>query len=643
MRHAANIEVDRIILERRQQHLEDERLVDRDRAAEQVAAARRMIIGIYLPQDFIPVGQVIEHRIVGVGRRGGAEDRLEQRCQFAVRGGFVGIAGGVVRDPLGKPAQPALQRQSHRKPARGDDVLLHHRLEQLDHRRDARHILGGIAGEVGAARPPVRSRPDRICNMPGRLVEQRRKHLRLEIDPAQRGGEVELRRGKHLDAIGRIVGRVDLVEMRKVDRVIAQRELAAVAGLPFELDRPIEIARPDIERAVAIGDLNGVIDHPPIGKPHPDPVDRQVGVRIEPQLLAAPFGARSMRQRADIGDRRVSHRGIRRELPRPISLVHAIIDDHRPPRDDPRQIRRGLAAGERRTARRRRPSLLKRPALAQRPAVPFRPLEQLRAVCRQTHRIQLARLLKRLAPRAEQIANLSNQRAQIRRGHRCGGRRHPRAQRRVVGRGDRKVGDRPEALGVERRSLPARSAGLTGKAGIDVARRERGVEHAAHSAAGEGYIPVPGKSRTLRRGDVERARRSVEAGDTQLVECEQLARIGHRIAVDVPPNPQAGPDQVGTGDLAVAVRIDRRKLPEARLADPAKHLRNVVDAAVAVGVEHEKAVVALEPAGALGEPIAIDIEVNIRIANPDCLDPIAIKIDDQRIGADRPQQRLCAE
>ena len=53
-------------------------------------------------------------------------------------------------------------RQPHREAARGDDVLLHHRLQQLDHRRDAGDILRRIGREVGAA-----AGPDRVGDVAG--------------------------------------------------------------------------------------------------------------------------------------------------------------------------------------------------------------------------------------------------------------------------------------------------------------------------------------------------------------------------------------------------------------------------------------------------------------------------------------------
>ena len=266
---AADVEIDADRLERRQQHLHDEGLVDRERAAAEIAFTGRMIVGIDLREDRVPLGEVIEHGIVRVAGRRAGEDRLEHRGEFAVRGRLVAVGGDVVFDAVEEAPEPALHGDTDRIAARGRDIRVHHRLQHLDHGLDAGDVLRRIGRQVGAA-----AGTDGVIDVAGRIVEMRRQHLGTEIDAAQRGGEMELRRGQHFDAVGGIVGRIHLVEGLEVDREVAQVEFAAVAGLPFKLQRAIEIARPDIEGAVLVGDLHRVVDGDAVGEAHADSVDR---------------------------------------------------------------------------------------------------------------------------------------------------------------------------------------------------------------------------------------------------------------------------------------------------------------------------------------------------------------------------------
>jgi hypothetical protein len=213
---AADIEVEADGLEGRQQHLQHEKLVDRERTADKVALARGAVVRIDLRQHAVPVGQVVEDRVVAVARRGATEDRLEQRRELPVRRRVVAVGGGVVGDTSEHLLEAALHGQAHGVAARGRDVLLHHRLQQRDHRVDARHVRARIRRQVGPAR-----RSDRVGKLPDRRVEPRRQHLGPEVDPGERGREVELRRRQHLDARGGFVRRVDLVQAVEVDRVVA--------------------------------------------------------------------------------------------------------------------------------------------------------------------------------------------------------------------------------------------------------------------------------------------------------------------------------------------------------------------------------------------------------------------------------------
>ena len=64
--NAANIKRDANILERRDDHLQDECLINPHGRPEQIAAARGLIIGVNLPEDFIPISQIVKYRVVRV-------------------------------------------------------------------------------------------------------------------------------------------------------------------------------------------------------------------------------------------------------------------------------------------------------------------------------------------------------------------------------------------------------------------------------------------------------------------------------------------------------------------------------------------------------------------------------------------------
>ncbi len=674
VRDAADVEVDADGLEGRQHHLHDEGLVDRERGAAEIALAGRVVIRIDLRQDAVPLRQVVEHGIVRVAGRRAGEDRLEHRGELAVGRRLVAVGGEIVGEAAEEVLEAALHRDADRITARSRDVLGHDRLQHVDHGRDAGDVMRRIGRQVGAA-----AGADGIGDVPGRIVELRRQHLGAEIDTAERGREMELRRRQHLDAIGGIVGRVHLVERVEVDRVIAQVEFAGIAGLPFQLQGAVEIARPDVESAVLVGHFDGVVDRDAVGEANADLVDREVGIGVEAELLGAPFGAGGMGEREDGVLAGVAGGSIGGELPAAVGLLDAVVEDDGAPVDDAHQIGRGIAIRWRGVAVGRRPGLLQSPArtggcrlrqhvlhggardrlalrVKHRRAGGERPVAALGildidaaveqhglavGVGADQHRRQLARLFQRLAPGAEHLADLRHQCAQFWRRHRgCRG-GHELAERDVVGGGDRQVGHPPKALDVERRArLPDRPTGLAGISGVGVVRSQDGVVHAPDGTALEGDVADAGQPRAVGRGDVDRGGAEIDADDAELIERLQLARIGDAVAVEVLPDLQLGPQHVRGRDLAVAIGIELRQLGEAGLPDAAEHLRDVVDSAVAVDVPDQEAVVALQPAGAFGEQIMVDIEIDRTHAEIGRLDAVAIEIDHQRIGPVRPFHAL---
>ena len=148
--------------------------------------------------------------------------------------------------------------------------------------------------------------------------------------------------------------------------------------------------------------------------------------------------------------------------------------------------------------------------------------------------------------------------------------------------------------------------------------------HVPHDAVLEGHIACGRQPCALRRADIDRLCRKIEAGDARLIQRRQFARIRQAIAVQILPDFQLRPERVPVRDLAIAIGIQLRKLPITGLPHPAEHFGNIVYTAVAVPVPHQKTVIPRQPAGTLGKEIAVDIEINRAGADFRCFDAIAI-------------------
>ncbi len=86
----------------RQQHLEDEGLVDAELGVEYVVRVARAVVGIDLREDDVPAGEVVVDRVVGIARRRALEDRLEHRREFMVAGRAVLVGHDVVGQLAGE-------------------------------------------------------------------------------------------------------------------------------------------------------------------------------------------------------------------------------------------------------------------------------------------------------------------------------------------------------------------------------------------------------------------------------------------------------------------------------------------------------------------------------------------------------------
>ena len=224
--HGAQIEVDADILERRDEVLQDEFLIEVNRRAKDVAGAVDLIVRIDLNEDFGPLHKIVVGRIEPSRRVG--EDRLVNRRKLAILIGVVDVQRVVVGDPLEVVGKPALHRHLHREGAADDHVLVHDRVKQFDHRLDA----GDVFAVLQTRSPGL---VHRIVDDAGGLVDIGGQHRRLEIDADQRGGEMELAGGQQLHPIGGIVSRSDLIQRFEIDLVIAEVEVARRAELVLQL------------------------------------------------------------------------------------------------------------------------------------------------------------------------------------------------------------------------------------------------------------------------------------------------------------------------------------------------------------------------------------------------------------------------
>ncbi len=499
---------------------------------------------------------------------------------------------------------------------------------------------------------------------------------------------MELAGREKLDPIGAVVGRPDLVQRVEIERVVAQVELAGVPGLELQLERAVEVARPDVKGAVLVGDLDRVVDGDAIGDPNRDDVDGKVGVAIEADVLDPPFLRRGARLHEDVGDGRrrdrvavrIDDRPAARQAPAAFGGLDAVIVDHRPAIDDAHQVGRRLAELHRSAARGGRPGLLELPVLpasgrlrkqllerravddvangvADRRAARKRP-EATRGIldidaaidqrdlplgpAAEQHGHQLARGLECLSPVRENRARLLSQQEEIGLGHRrgCGG--EDLAEFDVVRGGDGEVRDRADALRVDREiGLPRRASCLASEAAVAFDRLEDRLVHAPGGAAGEFDLARAEQAGALRCDDVERLRIEPDRHDAERFEGQQLARIGETVAVAVTPDEELRPDRVGRGDTAVAVAAILGKIVPAEglvaaLELVAEHLGDVVDAPVVVQVADEEAVVAGDPSGQRREQVVVEVEEDLAVVDGHRLQAVAVQVEDERVEAGGP-------
>jgi hypothetical protein len=128
-------------------------------------------------------------------------------------------------------------------------------------------------------------------------------------------------------------------------------------------------------------------------------------------------------------------------------------------------------------------------------------------------------------------------------------------------------------------------------------------------------------------------RRQPDGGDAERVERLQLALIGDGIAVRVLPHDEIVERRVAGVDDAVGIAVVERQLGKAGDVVVPEQLRHVVDQPVGIKVDGEQPVIAVDPAGRLGEEIAVHVEEPAGEADGGELQPVAVEVEHQRIDA----------
>ena len=260
----------------------------------------------------------------------------------------------------------------------------------------------------------------------------------------------------------------------------------------------------------------------------------------------------------------------------------------------------------------------------------------------ETHGRELAGRLHCLAPGAEDVADLLDEQLQLRNCHGFDAAGDELRELHVVGHGDGQVGDRAKTLTVNGEICePGRPAAFSGIAGVDVASGQQRLEHARGGAVGETDRRTPDELDPLWRYRRQRIFGQRDRGNAELVERLEFAAVGDTVAILVLPDAQGRPDRVGVIDGQVKVGVVARQVCVTTTEAGAKHFRDVIDLAVAVAVQHQKSIVALEPTAVLGEQVVVEVEIDLAIVLCNRLDAITIEINNQWVGIKGPADRFC--
>lgn len=121
--------------------------------------------------------------------------------------------------------------------------------------------------------------------------------------------------------------------------------------------------------------------------------------------------------------------------------------------------------------------------------------------------------------------------------------------------------------------------------------------------------------------------------DAQFVKRLQFVRRTDRIAVGINPDAQGGKLGVVRVDDAFGVGVQFAERCKAARLIRAEQLRDIVDRTVAIDIAHQQPIAARHPRDLLSPIIAIDVEIRRRPPKLANLNPIAVKVENERVGA----------
>ena len=125
--------------------------------------------------------------------------------------------------------------------------------------------------------------------------------------------------------------------------------------------------------------------------------------------------------------------------------------------------------------------------------------------------------------------------------------------------------------------------------------------------------------------------------DPELIETEQLTRFGICVGIIIAPEPEFRPDGIAAINATIAIAIEAAQGFEAMGREGAIAQARVVpeqlvtggDAAIAIAIPNQQGIAGTHPARALGEAIAVVVEVDGAIGDAPGADTVAVEVEQQ--------------
>ena len=178
---------------------------------------------------------------------------------------------------------------------------------------------------------------------------------------------------------------------------------------------------------------------------------------------------------------------------------------------------------------------------------------------------------------------------------------------------------------------PGGGAALAAELGQHVIEFQNRVVGRCDEPIGKMNPDVIFQNRALRRGHIQFVSLQLDGRDAEVFQRAQFARVGFPVLIQILPNAQFCKDCIGRINDAVTVKVVCGQFRNTRHTDIAEEFVDIVNPAIAILVQRKKPVIGRNPAGAFTEEITVGIKKHARSGTRHGLDPIAIKVDDQRV------------